>query len=349
MSAPPVSSNRFNWVDLSKGICVIAVVMLYSRNAVQLQFGESGWLHYVVEFCRPFRMPDFFLISGLFLARVIDRPWLQYLDKKIVHYCYFFALWTLLNLTLRRLTGGLEGDLRDFLGFLFGAAFFWPFQMLWFIQMLPLYFLFTRLTHRVPVWLMLLVASLLQAFPPFEMKLVIIDEFWNRYIYFYAGYALAPWFFKLADTVTHYPRYAVAGLGAWGMINGILVFNGVSQLPFISLFLGFAGASAIVAVAALISNMRAVKWLRYIGEHSIVAYLAFYWPMISVQAALVALGWSGNTGFFGAIITAAGVFGAFVIYWTTLQTGIAKWLFERPAWLTIDIKPRTGLSASNRE
>jgi len=26
-------------------------------------------------------MPDFFLISGLFLARVIDRKWHDYLDR----------------------------------------------------------------------------------------------------------------------------------------------------------------------------------------------------------------------------------------------------------------------------
>jgi uncharacterized membrane protein YcfT len=28
----------------------------------------------LVAFAKPFRMPDFFLISGLFLARVIGRP-----------------------------------------------------------------------------------------------------------------------------------------------------------------------------------------------------------------------------------------------------------------------------------
>ncbi len=32
-------------------------------------------MHAVVAFAKPFRMPDFFMISGLFLARVIDRDW----------------------------------------------------------------------------------------------------------------------------------------------------------------------------------------------------------------------------------------------------------------------------------
>ena len=38
-------------------------------------------------------MPDFFLISGLFLAARIDRPWPAYLDTKVVHFAYFYVLW----------------------------------------------------------------------------------------------------------------------------------------------------------------------------------------------------------------------------------------------------------------
>ncbi len=40
-----------------------------------------------------FRMPDFFLISGLFLARVIDRDWRDYLDKKVVTSPISTLLW----------------------------------------------------------------------------------------------------------------------------------------------------------------------------------------------------------------------------------------------------------------
>ena len=38
-------------------------------------------------------MPDFFMISGLFLAQVIDRDWRTYLDRKVVHFAYFYLLW----------------------------------------------------------------------------------------------------------------------------------------------------------------------------------------------------------------------------------------------------------------
>ncbi len=48
---------------------------MHSTLGVEQAAGREGWMHCVVAFARPFRMPDFFLISGLFLARVIDRDW----------------------------------------------------------------------------------------------------------------------------------------------------------------------------------------------------------------------------------------------------------------------------------
>ena len=58
-------------------------------------------MHYVVAFATPFRMPDFFLISGLFLARVIDRDWRTYLDRKVVHFAYFYLLWTAIQFAVK--------------------------------------------------------------------------------------------------------------------------------------------------------------------------------------------------------------------------------------------------------
>ena len=86
-------SERVDWVDVAKGICIIMVVMMHSTLGVEKAAGEPGWMGYLVEFARPFRMPDFFLIAGLFLARRIDAPWRLYLDRKVLHFVYFYVLW----------------------------------------------------------------------------------------------------------------------------------------------------------------------------------------------------------------------------------------------------------------
>src|SRR3569832_2303473 len=93
MSSNSTSATRVDWVDYAKGICIIMVVMMHSVLGVELATGQNGFMHVAVMFAKPFRMPDFFLISGLFLALVIDRDWRPYLDRKVVHFAYFYLLW----------------------------------------------------------------------------------------------------------------------------------------------------------------------------------------------------------------------------------------------------------------
>ncbi len=89
----PLADGRVDWVDYAKGICIIMVVMMHSVLGVEQAAGQTGFMHLVVDFAKPFRMPDFFLISGLFLPLVIDRDWRTYLDRKVVHFAYFYVLW----------------------------------------------------------------------------------------------------------------------------------------------------------------------------------------------------------------------------------------------------------------
>src|ERR1700680_2812409 len=98
-SAPP--RGRVDWVDYAKGFCIVMVVMMHSTLGVEAQAGREGFMHWVVAFAAPFRMPDFFLISGLFLARVIDRDWRTYLDRKVVHFVYFYLLWTAIQFAVK--------------------------------------------------------------------------------------------------------------------------------------------------------------------------------------------------------------------------------------------------------
>ena len=86
------AEGRVPWVDTAKGVCIILVVMMHSTLGVGEAMGREGFLHEVVAFARPFRMPDFFLVSGLFLSRVIDRDWRSYGDKRVVHFLYFYLL-----------------------------------------------------------------------------------------------------------------------------------------------------------------------------------------------------------------------------------------------------------------
>ena len=103
------AKSRVDWVDYAKGICIILVVLMHSTLGVEKSAGQLTWLNGFIEWARPFRMPDFFLISGLFLAQRIDRPWREYLDSKVLHFAYFYLLW--MTILFFAKSGALTGAL----------------------------------------------------------------------------------------------------------------------------------------------------------------------------------------------------------------------------------------------
>ncbi|WP_374625704.1 acyltransferase family protein, partial [Devosia sp.] len=103
------SKSRLDWVDAAKGLSIILVVMMHSAYGVGEDLADTGILHYIIGWATPFRMPEFFLISGLFLSQVIARPWRLFADRRIVHYLYFYALWAVLQIAFK--VGLGTGDL----------------------------------------------------------------------------------------------------------------------------------------------------------------------------------------------------------------------------------------------
>jgi uncharacterized membrane protein YcfT len=338
------TGERIDWVDYAKGFCIVFVVMMHSTLGVENVAGREGWLHAAVAFAKPFRMPDFFLISGLFLAQVIDRNWRTYLDRKVVHFVYFYLLWTAIQFAIKApVFVHQHGPLSTI--WLYVESFWEPFGTLWFIYLLPTFFVAAKLarTLRLPplaVWL----AGAALEIAHVHTGSTVIDEFAGRFVYFYTGYLLAPRIFDLARRVQQHPEMALAGLSAWGLVNGLLVFNGGAELPLVSLALGLAGAAAVVALSALLATSDLAAPLRYCGRNSIVIYLAFFLPMAATRALLMKTGWIADIGTISALVTLGGVVGALAWYWAVRRTFL-RFLFERPQrfWLAPRAAPRQAL------
>jgi uncharacterized membrane protein YcfT len=327
-------TSRVDWVDYAKGFCIVFVVMMHSTLGVGNALGQEGWLHTVVAFARPFRMPDFFLISGLFLAQVIDRDWRTYLDRKVVHFAYFYLLWTAIQFALKA-PGLAHEHGAGGLAYLYLETFWEPFGTLWFIYLLPIFFVVTKLAHglRIPPLLVWLAAAALQI-ASIHTGFTVIDEFASRFVFFYTGYVLAPRIFAFARDAQASPQAALAGLAIWTSVNGALVFNGLAEFPVVSLALGLAGAAAVVTLAALMAKRNVFLPLRYCGQNSIVIYLAFFLPMAASRTVLVKTGWIADVGTMSALVTLAGVIGALCLFWAVRMTPL-RVLFERPEqfWL----------------
>jgi uncharacterized membrane protein YcfT len=321
------ADDRVDWVDYAKGICIVMVVMMHSVLGVELAAGQTGFMHVAVAFAKPFRMPDFFLISGLFLPLVIDRDWRTYLDRKVVHFAYFYVLWVTIQFGFKAPSFAAETSWGH-VGFLYLESFIEPFGTLWFIYLLPVFFIVIKLTRRVPPPLIWGVAALLES-AHISTGWTVIDEFCARFVYIYSGYMFAEAVFALSNRARAVPPLALAVLAVWAFTNASLVALGMSEWPIVSLMLGLCGACAIVCIGTLLARAHWLNFLRFCGQHSIVIYLAFFLPMASTRTLLLKTGLIHDIGTVSLIVTIVGVVGAVAIWWIALAAR-ADFLFERP-------------------
>jgi uncharacterized membrane protein YcfT len=338
---PDPDGARVAWVDTAKGVCIILVVMMHSTLGVGTEMSGEGFMHRVVAYAKPFRMPDFFLVSGLFLGRVIARDWRSYSDKRVVHFFYFYLLWLVIQSGAKygQVSGGSP------LGFLQHLAhgLYEPYSTLWFIYILAVFSVVTKLLRHVSPPVLLGGAAVLQIMP-IETGSFLVDEFCERWVYFLAGYLLSARIFALAAWAPANARPALLGLALWAVVNGLFAlsaspissFPTLAELPLVSLLLGLAGAVAIVVGSSLLAAYarRAAEPLRYCGENSIAIYLAFFLPMAATRTILIKTGIIADVGVVSLLVLLAAVLAPLLLERIVRHTPLS-FLFRRPAWAHI--------------
>ena len=335
------SKARLDWVDMAKGLSIFLVVTMYCAASVGEDTGQAGVLHWTIAFAMPFRMPEFFLLSGLFLGQVIERPWKAYADRRVIHYAYFYMVWAVIHILFKQ--GLVAGDPAGA-----ALALAWavvePYGVLWFIYMLAVFGLVAKLLHetRAPRWAVLAVAALLQM-ASIHTGSYLVDQFAEYFVYFYAGAIFAPQIFRLADWTVAHVLPALAMLLAWALVNAVMVFSpgfrmdpvhiemGWGALPGLHLMLAFAGAAAICMIAALLARLPFMDWLRWLGSKSLVVYVAFVLPMGIARIILLRLG-IDEPNLVSLLTMAAAIGAPLLLWWLVERFGVGRFLFERPGW-----------------
>ncbi|MDH7798736.1 MULTISPECIES: acyltransferase family protein [unclassified Beijerinckia] len=336
------ATKRLAWVDTAKGICILMVVMLHTVTGVDEAFpGTSGWMHHLISFAKPFRMPDFFLVSGLFATAAMARPWRDFLDRKLIYFGYFLALWMAIILLVKARGMGLT-DPQSFLSeYLWG--FVEPFSTLWFIHLLPLLFIALRLVWTRPLWLVLIGGFGLHLLAAFHLdpndyglsstltRWTAINAFCLFFIYFYIGAKAGPRILQWASRIAAQPLPALGALLVWALIHGLIWKAGYSSLPGLGFILGLAGALAVVTASVLLAKYEPFGFFRHIGSHSLAIYLTFVLPMAAMRIALLKSGFVTNVDVASLLVLAVAVTVPIVLDIVVKNTPFS-FLYTRPRW-----------------
>jgi uncharacterized membrane protein YcfT len=328
------AGQRLQWVDTAKGLGIVLVVFMHATLGVEKALDLQTMFHSWVLFAQPFRMPDFFVISGLFLHRTTSWPLARFVDRKILHFVYFYLLWYVIQAGLK--FAWQSTQLWD-LPYVLLYGLLEPFGTLWFIYVLALCMAAVSVAGRVPRGVLLAIAIILNL-AHVQTGWTTIDEFCARFVYVVVGLLSGPWVLRAASGLTAVNTpLLISGLAIWAIFNWAAVALGVAEWSGLSLLLGLLGAGAVIVTSVLLTQIAFGRVLVYLGERSLPIYLAFFAPMALMRVAVI---WGGGSSFPSAIAlgsTAAGVMFPLLVYKTCKQ-GPLRFLFARPCWARLEAR-----------
>jgi uncharacterized membrane protein YcfT len=327
--------GRVDWVDHAKGACIILVVALFTTQGLIASGTQSGWMGWVMSWAQPFLMPAFFLLAALFLNRTLFGPSRHYVDRKILHFVYFYIVWLVLQDAVLN-SGLLLSAPHVFLGNLL-AALIEPRESLLLVYMLTVFHAATWLLKRLPARKVFVAAAILQiAFATgwIDTGSIVLNEFGRWYAFFFAGFIAAPVVFEMAERVAGHGAQTGRALIGWALANAAFVGLHVAGLPLISLALGFAGTGAMIAVGLMLSRVKWLSIIGYAGRHCLIIYLTCAIPVTLMQRGLIASGKIDHAGL-AALAIALGAVAVSLVFHRLVRRTQLNVLYRRPMRLRI--------------
>lgn len=352
---PPPPSPRLDAVDIARGLAMLLVVAMHSILGVEAAMGQAGWLHRLVTFAEAFRVPAFFLISGLFLRRAMQLGWLDLFRKRIFGLIVLYLIWLGIHLTVRSLGGIIANPVEGLFGQsgLFAQyvlALIEPYGLLWFIHLMIAFLIVGRIAFMVPrlMPVFLVIAALLET-ARIETGSTLIDSFSARGFYFLLGLWLAPYVLpggrkgpregvkptepEWLASLRRKPGLLLGLLAGWALVQAIAAYTGFDHLPILSLVAGVTGAAALLLFGLWLAEYHRsfplTRFFLHVGQNSIVIYLVFTLPMGALRAALLASGFALPVDLVSLLVLGAAVAASLAVVRFSGNTPFAR-LFERP-------------------
>lgn len=347
MSESP--STRKAWIDVTKGLCMVLVVLRHATLWIENEFNDGTTLVWweVSEFFSPVRMPLFFLISGYLVANAVRRP-LADSRARTIGFLYLYVVWSgLFLLRLWITVPGINDSTPLWRNFFIALAL--P-TVFWYIWALALYFVASwvllRIFGSMAPWLVVPLFALAFAAPalneffipliPGPVDALKFGSIALNFIWFYAGVHGRDVWDRLSSRAT--PRSFAVWLAVYVAAFAIATVEGL-RTPLLPVLALIAMIAAVHAMPVIRGPRLVASHLEEIGKLTFPVYI-FHIFGISVVSLLVkasGLGhWiSGNVGLAGFVVppvlTVLLVWASMVVGRVILNSP-ARWLMS-PDWL----------------
>ncbi|WPV65121.1 acyltransferase [Chitinophaga sp. LS1] len=300
--------NRLAWIDYARGIAIILVLYRHifegiSRSGVEAS--QFKWLENANIIFYSFRMPLFFILSGVFIGKSLAKRGMKSLIvNKFNILLYPYLLWSALQITIQICLSGLVNADRGWADY--GYIFIYPrrIDQFWYLYALfnvTVLYILTKEKLRLKIWHQLLIGLAAYMYSSYvsvhHIDLGFIYDICHFYIFFAIGELVAD---QILDS-TKYPLY-----GSWGLFAALLPFFAAGQYyflmtnlemkynlfveehqPLLFALIALVGCAFMINISFLLQRYGSVKLLRVAGFHSLYIYVSHVLVASAVRMCLV--------------------------------------------------------------
>lgn len=291
--AQTASGARVGWPDVAKGVCIVLVVLWHVvvKHSAGIDWQDAAgvpelWLTVSAQLL-PLRMPLFFVVSGIFAARVIAMAESLPATRRMLRLALLYVLWVLIQTVALPLAGPQLDTAwaRD------PVELIWQLTLsptnLWYLLALSLYLLIGRITRGLPSGVVLPSAFLVSALAATG----IVPDAGNLWqvgqnlFFFLAGLRLRGWLMRFAEASSGVRGAGLAGLY---LVAAVLVsWLGARQWFGVWMVLSAIAVLAGVSICVLVDRVEPVAaGLRWIGRRTLPIYVIHMIPLALVDRML---------------------------------------------------------------
>jgi fucose 4-O-acetylase-like acetyltransferase len=278
---PTIVKDRIPWVYHARGLALLLIVYRHIVLGMKFSGVEVSSLMYNLQLVFfNFRMPAFFILSGVFIAKSLkQKSALKVAKDKAGNLLYPYILWASIMVLMQINFHQFTNARRDWGDFLYIVTQPRALDQLWYLVALfnaSILYLFLKnvLKHRDEVHIS--VALLLYVAAFYVEEYSVFRDLFYFYIYLLAGTFLSEWLInaekreRILNKAYLKWAFLLFVAGQWFWFTHIEQ-SGLYEVPF--LIINFIGCYFLFTVAVVIAQSKKADWLDYIGRCSLYIYI----------------------------------------------------------------------------
>jgi uncharacterized membrane protein YcfT len=315
--------NRFAWIDYARGMCIILVVFRHCfEGLTNANLGtEKFWLLKLMNVSLfSFRMPLFFLLSGVFISQtLIKKSYKKYVTDRFKIILYPLLVWGSIQITLQLIFADYVNADRqpiDYLNLIIRPRKIEQFWYLNTLFMVGIVYAFFKAVLRFRIWhlaisaivcysagaLFYIIHSKYSTHPVVEnIAYSFLPDFLHFYIYFFIGDLVSTFVLRKENQhyfasvkvlvpilvvflITHYyfTRVNLAHEVQYKLGTYVEHFQ-----PLHFLVISLSGCALMIQLSFILQRFGGLKFLRIIGYHSLYIYVSHLIVVSGMRTVLV--------------------------------------------------------------